>query len=246
VLNHTLLIVLLMSACAGPGTQPPEPPHNEPLSTDEHLAEAQRHDRVADEQSRIKRNSEGAPIECFDTPVPGLEIGGEDARPMQPCWTSVESPTEKDQRIAQWHRKASRDHRERASSLVSVEKQSCGGLGEDSIAMDPFHQRRDLVSVKDVGGKNTPKGVEISLKKVTGLSAEWLLRVCQCHQARGAAVGFTSTFMPTSPLTVGPSQVSAKESQDAFSITITTAKEAFGDEIRRRAHKLEADAPDKL
>jgi hypothetical protein len=50
----------------------------------------------------------------------------------------------------------------------------------------------------------------------------WLQRITSCHQARAAALGFKNSFMPHSPIAVGPAKIVVARTAEGFEVMIRT------------------------
>ena len=112
--------VLLLSACASPPA-PKDPGHSRPLSVQEHMEEAHRHEREAKAHSDLStpapESADGVPIQCFDQPLAGIPYsGGKPLRIMRPCWTVHSTTAGYHGKYAEVHLQAAAEHRTQAAS----------------------------------------------------------------------------------------------------------------------------------
>jgi hypothetical protein len=221
-----LTIALAGVACAGqPRQQPVDPGHDRPLSVAEHQQEAERHERVANqEQAGLDPEQSptgGQPMQCYDNPlVPDPSSGGETIRVLKPCWTPFTARPGEHARRAKIHREAAREHRERAADLIRAEKEACRGLGETAVAVSPFFYREDVIAATPYYEDGELRGARATFRKVPGLSVDWLRRAVACHQARAGVLGYSSTYARYCPLMVGELATSVDETDAGFVVTM--------------------------
>lgn len=160
-----------------------------------------------------------------------------------PCWTSAAHPTDKQKAEAEEHLQHAAQHRAAAQALRDAEATACSGMSLTEIATSPFYHREEIVSVAKVD-KPVPQqtldqstvfvGGQAVFRATPGLTAEWLQRVVQCHQARAAAVGFDMPEMSYCPLVLRGAQASVSSVGDGFAISVTSDDPATAAEIWRR------------
>ncbi len=185
-------------ACSSPQRSDPNKyAHDRPLSVDQHVAEAERHSRVADaEEDASATGSEQVVTRCQQDAVESqTRIGTEPIRLIHPCFTSVTNPTADHLREARENRIEARKHRNAASGLVKAENRACVGLDAESLVHSPFYHHEDILSIGPLEESGAAIGVRVIFKEVRGLTKDWLTRALQCHQARAAALGYSSDYM---------------------------------------------------
>lgn len=218
------------------------------LSAEEHEAEASRHEREAEEhEARAERyeaveRSEGTgSIRCFDRPLEGVTYsGGEPIETLRPCWTSLTSPSARERNEAEDHRRQAARHRARATELRTTEARACAGLGEYEIAVSPFAQRRDIVSVEPYRDGSELRGVRVTFRRVPGLSAGWMRQALACHAARAATLGYPATFMSYDPSTLPDVALSVVENADTVIVTVRSDRSEIAAAALGRAEQLHA------
>ncbi len=219
----TLIAACFGVACGASSRRP------ERLSVREHLDEAARHDKVAeDHQATYDRSREnaGSPVQCYDRALaPAPRSGTEEIPVVKPCWTREQSPSEFHREIAARNRREAAEHRATAAALVAAEREACDGIGELELSHSPFSHTEDIALVEAYREQGVLRGARIAFRKVPGLSAAWLSRALYCHQTRAAVMGYSSTFMPDCPAMLPEVAVSVAESEDAIVVTLR-AKQA--------------------
>jgi hypothetical protein len=165
-----------------------------------------------------------------------------------PCWTSTSNPTDLHLSDAKKHRRMAADHRAAGQTLRAAEAQSCAGISDDDRDISPFYHREEITSVQPANapsprGKGDPghvTGAVVTFRAVSGLTAEWLQRIVDCHIARNNALGNDMPEMPYCPLV--PKGVTAKVSStgDGFAVTIESQDPNTAQEILRRAQSLKS------
>jgi hypothetical protein len=121
--------------------------------------------------------------------------------------------------------------------------------GEADRDTSPFDRRDDITGVTPAtimvppGGKSQTSqvvGATVTFRAVSGLTAEWLQRIVDCHIARNNALGNNMPEMPSCPLV--PKGVSAKVSStgNGFAVTVQSTDSAAAQEVLRRAQALKS------
>lgn len=152
-MRSTTWIILALTACA-PSAQPPARPGSRGLRADEHLDEAHRHARRAEELSRwpeTRPDGSGS----FDHPGSGL-------------WYRRWDLAQEEARMAATHRGA-------AAGLHAVYEEACGQTPLGEVARSPLQRY-------GVGGTNTGDGVVVFLRPDAG-TPDALLKAIRCHRA---------------------------------------------------------------
>ena len=239
-------MVLLIGSCTTPA--PKDPGHNRPLSAQEHLDEAKRHEREAEaEDQRFHSEPEtrtGQPVECFDRPLAGVpHSGGEALRIMRPCWTRHTHSTHEHTAHAEEHLRAAAEHRAKAANLVAAERRACTGLGEEEISHSPFFHREDIAKVEAILEKGTVRGARVTFKPVVGLTLDWLQRAVGCHLARTAVMGFSHRYMAYCPLMLESVTSEVEEAPDGLVVLIRAKRDDIAAAVLGRAQDLIAANP---
>jgi hypothetical protein len=200
-------LLALALSCSGADRQRPHAPAH--LSAMEHMSEAERHEATAAEhdakaaQAATAEEQGFAMIGCKDRPLEGVSYsGGEELTVPRPCWTSVTNANARYRRAAHKQRVEAAAHRRAAVELWNVERTRCRSLGENEIAASPFTQREDILGAEEYREGTALRGVRVAFRKVPGLTARWMERSLQCHQARAAVLGFPEDFMSHCPITL--------------------------------------------
>lgn len=220
-------VVVSLAVGCGPPPAKDTLPATETLSAAEHMTEAQRHDREAAAHQSLAadkttdREATGAPVSCADTSYVGVPTsGGERLRLVHPCWTSVTRPDARHVARAAQHQKWSGEHRAVAAKLLGAETRACKGLPTEAVDHSPFFHGQDISTVEAIAADGEPRGVRVQFEKVPGLNLEFMERSVQCHQARAAAMGYSTTFMPHCPLALQHISVTS-EVGDSGQIVVT-------------------------
>ncbi|MCP4447360.1 MAG: hypothetical protein GY811_18730 [Myxococcales bacterium] len=85
-------------------------------------------------------------------------------------------------------------------------------------------------------------GARITLRKVAGLTTEWITASTACHQARATKLGFDRTFMPLSPLALPSTSTSVKEEGETIIVTLRSADPIVAAEVLGRAARALAES----
>ncbi|MCG8424499.1 MAG: hypothetical protein MJE77_41935 [Proteobacteria bacterium] len=215
----------------------------------EHIEEAQRHEREARAHNDLyvpgAETPDGAPIECLDRPLAGIPYSGiEPIRVMRPCWNTHANPTEHHRAHAAEHLRAASDHRAQAATLIRAERQACAGLGEEEISHSPFFHRDDIARVEPYRVSGDIRGAQVTFKPVRGLTADWLRQSMRCHMARAAVMGYSTTFMGYCPLMLEGVSAEVSRAADGFVVTIRARKDEIAAAILGRARDLVAGQPE--
>ena len=214
---------LLVWGCGSPNPDQTFPAKHR--SVTDNLAESERHEReaAAHEARRGAEPPSGdtGDIQCIDDPLAGVTyIGTEPYKVMRPCWTGGESSSEQHRKEAERHREAAAASRARAAALVAAEGRSCGGLGEAEISRSPLTHADDVVRVDEWRDGDTLVGARMVLRRVRGLTPEWLRSSLVCHQSRAAALGYPVDFMSDCPNTLPNTSVEVEDVRDGIEVRI--------------------------
>jgi hypothetical protein len=127
----------LLLAPGGSSTTQAAHPHD--MSSEGHQAAAGREEAAASEHANQYASRGQTRRQCG---VGTLMVESSDL-----CWTLVSTPTDKQQKDADAHRKAAADHRAASRALVDAEVRACGGVTAGDRDMSPFERADDIVSV---------------------------------------------------------------------------------------------------
>jgi hypothetical protein len=124
----------------------------------------------------------------------------------------------------------------------------CAGVPQSEWDRPSFLQPGGIDAVRPVMGRSSIKlveelrGAEILVRSNPARTKHWIARVLRCHLADPVALAFREGF--EDPLTVGVPSVSIEQGDSGVTIQITGHDAAEGQEILRRAERLEGDSPD--
>lgn len=239
--TRAILVSALLVGCASNRSDAPVTHRSQ--SAGEHAAAAAAHERQAaaidDGRSVQPESAPPSGLECADQPLAGIpETGGKPINVLRPCWTSVLSPDEQDRRDSDEHRRIAARHRAAASSLRSAEAEHCQGIGEAELSESPFWHRKDITGAQELRKGGRVFGATVRFRAVRGLSAEWLRRASQCHQARAAVLGYPPTFMAYCPLALPDTEIEVVAVDGGFELTVTSRRDEIAAAIRGRAADL--------
>lgn len=183
-----------LSACARSArNQQPAPP----VSAAEHMAEAERHERRANELGENPAEP-GEPSPTMAGVEAASTSGGEPL--TRPRWTSSVSPETRHGREARRLREHAAEHRRIAKGLLQAEENACRGLTSDEIDLGPFFHGEDIESVDEIEENGRVMGATIRFRDVEDLTVQWMERSVACARARAAALGYPADALHLSPL----------------------------------------------
>lgn len=199
-------ITSIAASCASTQQQ------TQPLSADEHSAQAEHHDRLA----------------------------AEHAEEHHIDWTQTSTSSEEAARyhaIAEEHRAASAALRDaEARACVGIEEidrdESPFVHRADILAVADLNERSGKQQVL------RQKGVRITLRGVPGLTAQWLQRLIDCRIAENAALGYDVPEFPHDPLAIPGVETQVRPVRTGFAVDITHETPARAREIQERAQAL--------
>lgn len=177
---------------------------------------------------------------CIDQGQEPLYSGGERTRVMMPCWTQAERNSKLMQQ-ADANRKAAREHREWAKQLVELEETTCARLTEIERETSPLSHVPDILSVDEYRESGKLVGATVTLRKVPGLTLEWINASMACHQARAAKVGYDREFMPLNPLSLPRTSTSAKIDGETVVVKLRSKDPVIAAELYGRAARYAAE-----
>ena len=235
-MRTTFLLSVLLAGCGG-GKPAPE----KPLGAAEHLAEAQRHDRVAaehqDQAVTLERQGAMPTVTCIDQPLAGVPYSGtEPIQVMRPCWRTDDIETH--EQAARLNIREAAEHRRAARELRVAERQACAGMGEEEIAHGPFWHVDDIAVVDRIDEGGELRGARVVFLATSGLTPEWLERAIACEQARAAVVGFDERTAPASPATLPHVKTEVRPVPGGIAVTLRSPDPVVAAAIYGRASYL--------
>ncbi len=228
--------VLAASLCVACG--PPSGTALHDMGAADHEAAATAEEARAEQANTAAREQGAVPVDPRCTPSDDTV-----------CWSSTAFPTENFEREAERHRGLAIQHRAASVALLEAEARACVGIAPTDRDLSPFAHTEDIRAVaplyetRMVQGKTPTKhlvGAQVVFRAVTGMTAEWLQRLLDCHGARNAAIGYatTRTAMPHCPLAIGPVTTEASSTGDGFTVEIRAEENQDAEQIRDRAMGL--------
>jgi len=164
------------------------------------------------------------------------------------CWGSNANPTEEQRADSEQHRRMAADHRAAARALGDAEASSCVGISDADRDVSPFYHRADISQVtphvvaisSDRPEERITTGSDVVFRATTGMTAEWLQHVVDCHIARAAAVGYNMPEMAYCPLELKNVQGKVTSTGSGFAVAVTSDNPDTAKEIVRRSDMLVA------
>jgi hypothetical protein len=196
------------------------------------------HEAKAMHRDRADRLAHGNPptYACGDTVLADQTTsGGERLDLAMPCF-DVTDETAIHQRVGADPAPLPHDG-QLAANLAETELHSCHGIPEHEREHSPFAHRRSIAEV-------APRrdGVAITFKPVAGLTAAWLERDIQCHQARFTALGQPAGYLPDDPTLVIGAHVTVTEIDHRLVVVVETPDADAAQLALQRARDLVAPA----
>lgn len=224
-MTTTLRTVLVATAgatllgCATPGTGPQE------MSAAGHELAATNAEREAAKATHSELARVAVPARCANAP----------------CWTGSLQQTEDAKHLIA----VAAHHRAAAQALRDAEARSCAGITEEDRDISPFFHRDDIDGAtrwEERQGRYGHKlrGAVIEFRAVPGLTAEWLQRSMNCHQARSAVLGYDQPEMAFCPLALKGVTARVRSGGDRFLVEVESSDSAVAEEVWRRAQALVA------
>ncbi len=238
---RTSTILVALGALAACGSPAAKHKHTTPMSAEQHERDALEHERAAELDEQSVEPTDGTDdTRCIDQGQEPLYSGGERTKVMMPCWTQAERNS-KHMRDAEANRKAARDHRVWAKALIELEAHTCARLTEIEQKRSPLSRVPDILKVEEYRESGKLRGATITLRKVPGLTEEWLTASMACQQARAAKLGYDRKFMPHSPLSLPKTSTSVNEKADTIVVTLRSTDEIVAAEIYGRSARVLAE-----
>jgi len=180
-------------------------------------------------------------VDLYPEPLAGCDQST--AGTCSPHWSMTKNPTEYELSQAAAHLAQAKKHREAARALRDAEARACSQIAFRDRDLSPLLRQRDVESVEEIGHSGgrgplgSPAGAAIVFAAVSGLTAEVLQHIAECHLARNAALGFDQTDY-TDPLNVHGASVKVRTSGERVVMEITSTDAGAALEILRRARAL--------
>lgn len=224
--------VLLGLACAtmSPDTRP-------------HAMSAAAHEAAATDHARA-----AASHEAQASPPSIEERSGCSARHLgvQVCWTSTRTVTDEHEKWAEEHRRIAAEHRAASAALREAEARACASIAPEDRDISPFAHADDIARVEQldemitVNKMPSPRlvGAVVVFRPVQGLTRERLQEIVDCHLARNAALGHTSSTMPNCPLVPAGVRATAESVEDGLAVQIRAEDPATARDVLERAERL--------
>lgn len=244
--SHSLLPISLLAAlpalflgCASTGVG------NGEMGVRDHEAAAAAEKEVAREHANRYDPRAVRYVDLYPEPLAGCDQST--AGTCSPHWSMTKNPTEYELSQAAAHLAQARKHRQAARALRDAETRACSRIAFRDRDLSPLLRQRDIESVEEIGHSGgrgplgAPAGAAIVFAAVSGLTAEVLQHIADCHLARNAALGFEQTDY-TDPLNVHGASVKVRTISERIVMEITSKDAGAALEILRRARALPKQA----
>jgi hypothetical protein len=180
-------------------------------------------------------------VDLYPEPLAGCDPAV--AGTCSPHWSMTKNPTEYELSQAAAHLAQAKKHREAARALRDAEGKACSQIAFRDRDLSPLLRQRDIVSVEEIGHSGgrgplgAPAGAAIVFAAVSGLTADILQHIADCHLARNAALGFEQVDY-NDPLNVHGASAKVRTIDGRIVIEVTSTDAGAALEILRRARAL--------
>jgi hypothetical protein len=180
-------------------------------------------------------------VDLYPEPLVGCDQSG--AGTCSPHWSMTKNPTEYELSQAAAHLAQAKKHREAARALRDAEAKACSQIAFRDRDLSPLLHQRDVASVEEIGHSGgrgplgAPAGAAIVFAAVSGLTAEVLQHIADCHLARNAALGFDQIDY-NDPLNVHGASAKVRTIGGRVVLEVTSTDAGAALEILRRARAL--------
>lgn len=229
--------ILITSSCGSSS-----PPPKQPRGVHALLTEAKRCEKEAgshDAMARVESEPHGASghkDRCADGPLDTVSTtGGEPLTVFHPCWTVEIRPGDHHRREAERLRAEAVRYRAEARALEEMEQRACTGLSQDAIDHSPFFHGEDILRVEPYRVDQALHGARVLFRKVPGLSVDWMRRAVECHLARAAVMGHSTTFQPYCPLMLEGVTVAVTETEEGIEVLLRATRQDIAAAVLGRA-----------
>jgi hypothetical protein len=209
---------------------------------------ARDHDKAADAEKAEARehanrfdNKAARYVELYPEPLAGCDKAT--AASCSPHWAMTKNPTEYELSLAAAHLTQAKKHREAARALRDAEARACSQIAFRDRDLSPLLRQRDIERVEEIGQSGgrgplgQPAGAAIVFAAVSGLTAEVLQHIADCHIARNAALAFEQTD-DNDPLNVRGAQAKVRTIGHQIVLEVTSTDAGAALEIVKRARAL--------
>lgn len=236
---HRLLLAGLTACAAAPPVTPAQP-----LSAAEHRAQADEHDQRASRHGAAAQEQadDVDGYACGDTVLADqATTGGERLGFAMPCWNTHAEASYEHRRAAEHERSEAMRHRALARELEIAEREKCAGLPANELDHTPFWHRADVARVERIVEGGRLRGARVTFRPVAGLTVDWLRHALQCHRARAATLGWTSTYMGYDPSVLAAATTSVTANGKDIAVEIVSNDPDVAAVIAGRAEALTTD-----
>jgi len=180
-------------------------------------------------------------VDLYPEPLAGCDPGAPTR--CSPHWAMTKNPTEYELSLASAHLAQAKKHRQAAQALRDAEARACSQIAFRDRDLSPLLRQRDIERVEEIGQSGgraslgQPAGAAIVFVAVSGLTAEVLQHIADCHLARNAALGFEQTDY-TDPLNVRGARARVRNIGQQIVLEVTSTDAGAALEIIKRARAL--------
>ena len=192
------------------------------------------------QRDRTERLEHGNPVTyaCGDTVLADQTTsGGERLDLTVPCFDVTDESAVHHRYAADPARQSATKDEKIVANLAATELHSCHGIPEREREHSAFTHKHAIASVSPRKG-----GVLIAFKQTAGLTAQWMERDIQCHQARFATLGQPASYLPDDPTLVPGAHVTVTERDHRIEVLIETPDADSAQLALQRAQDLLAPA----
>jgi hypothetical protein len=224
-LTTLILAGVMLAACQQTSDKPARSPE---VGVRENEQAAQHHERSAAEHRSAASSFGNLQAACQDN---------------APCWSSLAVQEGHEREQADYQLKLATEHRKVAKGLRDAEARACTGVSEYDRAVSPFTHQKDIADVSPIidtsaGAKGRRVlGITVTFRPVTGLTAERLQKIADCHIARNTALGHDVPELHDCPLVPFVTALVTHRAE-GLAIEVRGQDPAAVDEVIRCGHVL--------
>jgi len=180
-------------------------------------------------------------VDLYPEPLAGCDQSV--AGTCSPHWSMTKNPTDYEMSQASAHLAQAKKHRQAAQALRDAESRACSQIAFRDRDLSPILRQRDIERVEEIGYSGghgplgQPAGAAIIFAPVSGLTAQVLQHIADCHLARNASLGFEQTDY-NDPLNVRGAQAKVRALGERIALEVTSTDAGAALEIVRRARAL--------
>lgn len=238
------MVVAALTACSGTASESGLVVRRPP-GVAAALADADRHDRAAEEHALIARRQEAADPEqsytCGDLVYADqITSGGERMSTSWgvPCWNPQQEAAISHRWQAVRERRIARRERAHAVALARAEHEACRGIPARERTHSPFAHTRSIAEVIPHREAGRLRGVRIVFKPVPGMTAAYLRRAIGCNVARYRVLGEPDGYLPDDPTLVRGAEVTVNQLATHVEVVVRTPDEVAAAVALSRAREL--------